>query len=307
MLTDLVPTLLAAAGIDAAQAVGPLDGVDIGPLLRGEPLPARTLYWHFPNYTNQGGRPAGAVRDGDWKLVEQFEDGSLELYDLAHDVGEQRNLAAAEPARAQALLHKLQAWRASVGARMPVPNPEFDAALHRPLYVDQDPSRMVAEPMAAAMVSTSRKWRTAMNAAVRGRTPAVTPATGDVRLFARDARVHGEQLRYEPQPNKNVLGYWTNVSDWAEWEFDIAEPGRYEVEVQQGCGTGSGGAEVAVAIGDQTLKFTVQETGHFQQMILRSIGEVELAAGRHTLSVKPLTKPGAAVMDLRRIVLRPAR
>lgn len=307
VLTDLVPTLLAAAGIDAAQAVGPLDGVDIGPLLRGEPLPARTLYWHFPNYTNQGGRPAGAVRDGDWKLVEQFEDGSLELYDLAHDVGEQRNLAAAEPARAQALLHKLQAWRASVGARMPVPNPEFDAALHRPLYVDQDPSRMVAEPMAAAMVSTSRKWRTAMNAAVRGRTPAVTPATGDVRLFARDARVHGEQLRYEPQPNKNVLGYWTNVSDWAEWEFDIAEPGRYEVEVQQGCGTGSGGAEVAVAIGDQTLKFTVQETGHFQQMILRSIGEVELAAGRHTLSVKPLTKPGAAVMDLRRIVLRPAR
>ena len=80
----------------------------------------------------------------------------------------------------------------------------------------------------------------------------------------------------------------------------------YEVEIQQGCGKGSGGAEVAVEIDDQTLKFTVQDTGHFQNMILRTIGQVELAAGKHTLAVKPRTKPGAAVMDLRRVVLRPA-
>ena len=81
-------------------------------LLRGESLPARTLYWHFPNYTNQGGRPAGAIREGDWKLVEHFEDGSVELFNLAQDVGETKNLAAAEPARADDLRRKLQAWRA---------------------------------------------------------------------------------------------------------------------------------------------------------------------------------------------------
>ena len=99
VLTDLAPTLLEAAGVDAAKAVGPLDGINISKLLRGESLPARTLYWHFPNYTNQGSRPAGAIRDGDWKLVEQFEDGSVELFNLAHDSGETKNLAPAEPAR----------------------------------------------------------------------------------------------------------------------------------------------------------------------------------------------------------------
>jgi arylsulfatase A len=103
-----------------------------------------------------------------------------------------------------------------------------------------------------------------------------------------------------------VLGYWTKVADWADWEFDVATGGAYEVEIQQGCGDGSGGAEVVVEIGGQTLMFTVQDTGHFQHMIQRTIGQVELAAGKHTLAVKPQTKPGVAVMDLRRVVLRPA-
>jgi hypothetical protein len=82
--------------------------------------------------------------------------------------------------------------------------------------------------------------------------------------------------------------------------------GAYEVEIQQGCGEGSGGAEVAVEVVGRTLSFTVQETGHFQQMIARTIGQVELAAGKQTLAVKPRTKSGIAVMDLRRVVLRPA-
>ncbi|HVC94393.1 MAG TPA: sulfatase-like hydrolase/transferase [Pirellulales bacterium] len=306
VLTDLVPTLLEAAGIDPAAAVGPLDGVSLSNVLRGEPAPARTLYWHFPNYTNQGSRPAGAIREGNWKLVEHFEDGGVELYDLAQDVGETNDLATSEPARADDLRRKLQAWRTRVGAQMPVPNPEFDAASHRRLYEEQDASRLVAEVTAAATEPTWKAWREAMNHAIRGRKPSITPATGDIRLQAKDARVHAQTLRYEPQPNKNVLGYWINLADWAEWEFDIASPGVYEVEIQQGCGDGSGGAEVAVEIGSQTLTFTVQETGHFQHMILRMIGQVELVAGKHSLAIKPRTKPGVAVMDLRRVVLRPA-
>ncbi len=141
--------------------------------------------------------------------------------------------------------------------------------------------------------------------AVKDRKPHVTPANGDIRLHAKDARVHAQSMRYEPQPNKNVLGFWTNTADWADWEFEIATPGTYEVEIQQGCGKGNGGAEVAVEIGHQTLTFTVQDTGHFQNMIQRIIGQVELTVGRHQLAVKPRTKPGAAVMDLRRVVLRP--
>jgi hypothetical protein len=192
---------------------------------------------------------------------------------------------------------------------MPRPNPDFDAALHRRLYMEQDPSRLVPAATSQATEPEWREWREAVNMALKGRTPSVTPATGDIRLHAKDARVHGEKLRYEPEPHKNVLGYWTNQNDWAEWEFDVPKPGHYEVEIQQGCGSGSGGAEVAVEVrgenGSETLTFTVQDTGHFQQQILRVIGEVNLAAGRHTLTVKPRTKPGVAVMDLRRIVLRP--
>jgi hypothetical protein len=188
---------------------------------------------------------------------------------------------------------------------MPTPNPDFNAALHRPLYIDQDPSRLTAKSTADATAPEWTAWREAMNAAVKGNRPSVTPATGDVRLHAKVARIHGATLRYEPQPNKNVLGYWTNLNDWAEWEFHLAKPGMFEIEVQQGCGPGSGGAEVAVEVGNQALRFTVQDTGHFQSMIACTIGKVELTAGKHSLTVKPITKPGPAVMDLRRVVLRP--
>ena len=193
----------------------------------------------FPNYTNQGGRPAGAIREGDWKLVEQFEDGSVELFNLAQDVGETKNLAASEPARADDLRRKLQAWRASVGARMPTPNPEFDAALHRRLYVEQDPSQLVAESTAAATEPQWKAWREAMNAAVKGRKPSVTPATGDIRLHAKDARVHAQTMRYEPQPNKNVLGYLDECRRLGRLGIRRGHtPGAYEVEIQQGCGKG---------------------------------------------------------------------
>ena len=144
-------------------------------------------------------------------------------------------------------------------------------------------------------------------AAVKGRKPIVTPAKGDIRLFAKDARVHAETMRYEPQPNKNVLGYWTKASDWADWTFDVPSAGTYEIEIQQGCGHGSGGAEVAVEVGGETFTFTVQDTGNFQQMIQRTIGQVQLSAGEQTLAIKPQSKPGVAVMDLRRVVLRPVQ
>jgi arylsulfatase A len=305
VLTDLVPTLLKAAGVDVAKQVGPLDGVDITPLVAGQSMPVRPLFWHFPHYTNQGGRPSGAIREGDWKLIEHFEDGSTELFNLADDPSESNNLAEQEVAQVKQMLSKLQDWRKRVGARMLAPNPDFDASLHQRLYITQDPSRLIPQATAAATEPEWKQWREAMNEVTKGNKPNVTPATGDIRLHAKDARVHAKNMRYEPQPNKNVLGFWTLPSDWADWEFDVTKPGRYEVEVQQGCGAGSGGAEVNVEVAGETLTFIVQDTGHFQHMITRVIGEVELPAGKQTLAIKPQTKPGVAVMDIRRIVLRP--
>jgi arylsulfatase A len=305
VLTDLVPTLLHAAGIDANKQVGPLDGANIADAIAGKALVERPLFWHFPNYTNQGGRPAGAIREGDWKLIEHFEDGSLELFNLANDPSETTNLAEQEAARVKQLLGKLQNWRKSVGARMPTPNPDFDASLHERLYVTQDSSKLIPQATAAATEPEWKEWRTSMNQATKGQKPRVTPPAGDIRLHAKDAQVHAKNMRYEPQPNKNVLGFWTIASDWADWQFEVAKPGRYEVEVQQGCGAGSGGAEVNVEVAGEVLTFIVQDTGHFQHMITRVIGEVELPAGKQTLAIKPQTKPGVAVMDIRRVVLRP--
>ena len=86
---------------------------------------ARPLYWHYPHYSNQGGRPGGAVRDGDWKLIEFYETGRRELFDLGRDVGESRQPRRREPRAVEELAAKLAAWRKDVDAQMPTPNPDY--------------------------------------------------------------------------------------------------------------------------------------------------------------------------------------
>lgn len=129
---------------------------------------------------------------------------------------------------------------------------------------------------------------------------------GTVLLHAKEVTVHGSTVRYEPQPHKNTIGFWTKVEDWVSWDFEIAQPGEFKVEILQGCGTGSGGSEVEFSVGEQVLKLTVKETGGFQKFITRELGSLRLdKPGRFTLAVKPKTKPGLAVMDLRQVALKP--
>lgn len=130
-------------------------------------------------------------------------------------------------------------------------------------------------------------------------------SAGAITLDARDASVHGATIRYEPAPEKNTVGYWTQQGDWVSWVLDVPHGGKFEVDVLQGCGKGSGGSEVEVAVGEETLKMVVEDTGHFQNFILRKIGTMTLTAGRHTLAIKAKTKPGLAVMDVRQVTLRP--
>lgn len=105
----------------------PVDGGDITPLLSTADRPAeRTLFWHYPHYSNQLGKPASAVRRGDFKLIEFHEDGHAELYHLKEDVGETRDLSRSMPAKTRELRAALNQWRAEVGAKMPTANPQYD-------------------------------------------------------------------------------------------------------------------------------------------------------------------------------------
>jgi len=122
---DLFATLLDVTGLKP-PAGQRLDGLSLVPLLKGESLPERALFWHYPHYGNQGGAPSSAIRRGDWKLIQWHEDDSIELFNLASDLSEKNNLSQAESTRAAALLAELQAWQSEVGAKFPIPNPKFD-------------------------------------------------------------------------------------------------------------------------------------------------------------------------------------
>jgi arylsulfatase A-like enzyme len=121
---DFVPTLCEAAGAKFPK----VDGVSIRPLLEGRRMPERPLFWHYPHYSDQGGKPGAAVRLGDWKLIEFYEDNRLELFNVKDDIGERRNLINREPARAKKLHGLLSDWRQSVSASMPKANPAYDPA-----------------------------------------------------------------------------------------------------------------------------------------------------------------------------------
>jgi len=131
---DFYPTFLEIAGAPRPEGQV-LDGVSlVGLMTRGEPLAERAIFWHFPAYLQGGGTtwrttPAGAVQKGDLKLIEFFEDGRLELYNLKDDLGEKDNLAAKLPEKARELHELMKAWRKAVNAPVPTErNPDYDPA-----------------------------------------------------------------------------------------------------------------------------------------------------------------------------------
>jgi len=147
--------------------------------------------------------------------------------------------------------------------------------------------------------------------------PPVQAADGTIMLHGRDATVRGTVLRYEPAPQKQTLGYWTRPGDAAVWTFVVTQPGSFDVEVLQGCGTGQGGSRMRVLLqkvsesgglptgGEDSLAFTVEDTGGFQVFRPRVIGRVTLAVGRHTLRIQPEKIAKAAACDIRQVRLLP--
>ena len=166
--TDWTPTLLELCGLPVPEG---LDGASIaGLLIDGKEPGKRMLLFHFPHYSNQGGRPGGVVRDGQWKLIEHYEDGQIELFDLDKDIGETINVASQHPQVAERLRAALADWRRAIGAQQNAPNPDFDPLAHRALYIDIDPSRFNASIAGQEQIDRMQQWRKAVNAATAART-----------------------------------------------------------------------------------------------------------------------------------------
>ncbi len=124
--TDFYPTILELAGLPA-EPEHHVDGKSFVAVLKGKPFSRGPVYWHYPHYGNQGGAPAGAIRDGKWKLIEWYEDGRLELFDLESDIGETDSLSPRHPDVREVMdrLHaKLKTWRQETKAVMPKTNPQ---------------------------------------------------------------------------------------------------------------------------------------------------------------------------------------
>lgn len=123
--TDFYPTLLELAGLEQLPTHH-VDGISLVPALKGGHS-GRVLYWHYPHYGNQGGEPSGIIRDGDHKLIRYYEDGHEELYNVKTDIGETKDLAPENPDLVKKLSAELSAHLTEVGAKIPKPDPRFDA------------------------------------------------------------------------------------------------------------------------------------------------------------------------------------
>lgn len=126
---DFYSTLLDIAGLPSADASFS-DGESLLPLLSQEAgLKRDALFWHYPHYSNAGATPTGAIREGDWKLMEFFEDGKLSLYNLQQDPAESIDLATKHPDRVAAMAAGLKAWRETVDTQHAVANPDYNPTL----------------------------------------------------------------------------------------------------------------------------------------------------------------------------------
>ena len=133
MSIDFFPTFLEIVGLKN-EVKRPIDGISLLPLLtQSGTLSRRAIYWHYPHYHSSGIGPCGAVRAGDYKLIEWYDESicgpgkEFELYNLEEDIGERNNLAKKMPDRVENLKKMLSNWRSEVNAQMLRPNPDYDS------------------------------------------------------------------------------------------------------------------------------------------------------------------------------------
>ncbi len=173
------------------------------------------------------------------------------------------------------------------------------------------PALLVAAVMSCAPAAKAPTVPTHHATAPRAAPP---PEAGPpIELHAKQATVHGRNARYEVGGGKDNIGFWTNVNDWVSWDFYLPQAGTYLVEITYACARDSGGSTYRVEFKPKgarapvaELSGTIPATGSWTAFVTERLGVVELGPpGPYFASVKPLTKPHLAVMNLKAITLRP--
>ena len=268
---DLLPTVRDACVLESDKSIA-TDGVSLLPLLKQSGTIAReALFWHYPHYANQGGKPGAVIRSGEWKLVEFYEEGRRELFHVAKDVSESNNLAEQQPDRVRDLAEKLEAWRKSVGALMPEPNPNYTP------NPQADNGEIVIPARTADVRGSMLRYEP-------------LPHKNTIGFWVRAE----DWARFEftvTKPGKfeleGLIGCG-NGSGGSDVRFEIAPSGSDSEP--------------------QTLSYVVKETGGFQAFVPTPLGEVTLdKPGRYELRVKAIKKPNVAVMDMRQARLIPMK
>jgi len=137
-------------------------------------------------------------------------------------------------------------------------------------------------------------------------TPPVRQADdGSVTLKAADATIHGDTAQYESGGGKDNIGFWTNPQDWVSWNVKVTRPGTFTVEITYASEPGSAGSEYAVTVGDEQVAGKTANTGSWTEFKTETLGTLKIpAAGTVSVAVKPKTKPGVGVMNLKAIALK---
>lgn len=266
---DLLPTIRDICVLEQTESLK-IDGVSLLPLLKQSGTIERdSLFWHYPHYANQGGKPGAVVRSGEWKLVEFYEEGRRELFHVAKDASESRNLAEQEPARVREMSEKLAAWRKEVGALMPEPNPDYTP----------NPQANNGEIIIPARTADVRGTMLRYEPMPHKNTIGFWVRVEDWARFEFTVTKPG---RFELE---GLIGCG-NGSGGSEVRFEVAPSGQDSEP--------------------QTLSYVVKETGGFQNFVPTMLGDVTIdKPGRYELRVKAIKKPNVAVMDLRQARLLP--
>lgn len=157
----------------------------------------------------------------------------------------------------------------------------------------------------ATVVAVRFKETPAVDESAAAGLPIRQAEDGSFTLKAVDALIHGDTAKYESGGGKDNIGFWTTADDWVSWTVKVAKPGTFSVEITYAAEPGSAGSEYVVAVGDSQVAGKTESTGSWTEFKTVALGSLKIPeAGRAVLAVRPKTKPGLGVMNLKSVRLK---